>query len=71
MSDERLPDEVLNAESGDESLTIVRIFDAPREEVFKAWTDPGVSHGGSASTARRYRSTPPRWTCGRTVPGAR
>ena len=40
MSDERLPDEVLNAESDDESLTIVRIFDAPREEVFKAWTDP-------------------------------
>ena len=41
MSDERLPDGVLNAESDDESLTILRIFDAPREEVFKAWTDPG------------------------------
>ena len=37
MSDERLPDGVLNAESDDESLTILRIFDAPREEVFKAW----------------------------------
>ncbi len=40
MSDEGTPDDVLTAESDHESLTIVRIFHAPREEVFKAWIEP-------------------------------
>jgi uncharacterized protein YndB with AHSA1/START domain len=40
MSDERLPDQVLTAESSADGVTIVRIFDAPREAVFRAWTDP-------------------------------
>ena len=40
MSDERPTDAVETAETDEESLTIVRIFDAPREEVFKAWTEP-------------------------------
>ena len=40
MSDERPSEAVEAAETDDESLTIVRIFDAPREEVFKAWTEP-------------------------------
>ena len=29
----------LNSESADRTLTITRVFDAPRELVFKAWTD--------------------------------
>ncbi|MGH2539781.1 MAG: SRPBCC family protein [Actinomycetota bacterium] len=40
MSDDRLPDDVLTAESDQEGLRIVRILDAPREEVFRAWTEP-------------------------------
>lgn len=40
MSDERHPEEVLKAESDGDGLTIVRIIDAPREEVFRAWTEP-------------------------------
>jgi uncharacterized protein YndB with AHSA1/START domain len=40
VSDGRLPDHVLTAEHDDEGLTIVRIIDAPREAVFRAWTEP-------------------------------
>jgi uncharacterized protein YndB with AHSA1/START domain len=40
VSGERLPDRVLTAEHDDEGLTIVRIFEAPREAVFRAWTEP-------------------------------
>ncbi len=40
MSDERGPENVLTAESDDQGLTIVRIFEATPEQVFKAWTDP-------------------------------
>ena len=39
MSDEH-PENVVTAESDDQGLTIVRIFEASREEVFKAWTEP-------------------------------
>jgi uncharacterized protein YndB with AHSA1/START domain len=30
------------SENNNRELTITRIFDAPRELVFKAWTDPGL-----------------------------
>jgi len=40
VSGGRLPDHVLTAEHDDEGLTIVRIIDAPREAVFRAWTEP-------------------------------
>ena len=39
MSDQH-PENVVTAESDDQGLTIVRTFDASREEVFKAWTEP-------------------------------
>jgi uncharacterized protein YndB with AHSA1/START domain len=38
VTDER-PD-VAVARSGPEGVTIVRVFDAPRDEVFAAWTEP-------------------------------
>jgi len=39
VSDEH-PENVVTAESDDQGLTIVRIFEASREKVFKAWTEP-------------------------------
>ncbi len=33
---------VVVAEPGKQDLTITRIFDAPRELVFKAYTDPSL-----------------------------
>ncbi len=53
MSRQRPSGGVVRAETDDESLTIVRIFDASREEVFEAWTDPTLfaqwfgEHGSS------------------------
>jgi uncharacterized protein YndB with AHSA1/START domain len=38
MSDEPRPEGIVSAHSDAEGILIVRIFDAPREEVFKAWT---------------------------------
>ncbi len=38
MSDARQPEGIVSAHSDAEGILIVRIFDAPREEVFKAWT---------------------------------
>jgi uncharacterized protein YndB with AHSA1/START domain len=44
-------------------LVITRIFDAPREFVFKAWTDRSAC---SAGGGRRASPTPyAKWTCGR------
>ena len=40
MSDTTPPAGVVSAHSDAEGITIVRIFDAPRELVFKAWTEP-------------------------------
>ena len=40
MSDATPPEGVVSAASSAEGITIVRIFDAPRELVFKAWTEP-------------------------------
>jgi uncharacterized protein YndB with AHSA1/START domain len=40
MSDAMPPEGVVSAHAGAEGVTIVRIFDAPREAVFKAWTEP-------------------------------
>ena len=40
MTDERRSDDVVSAERDAESLTIVRIFDAPREDVFHTWVEP-------------------------------
>ncbi len=38
MSDAQQPEGIVSAHSDAEGILIVRIFDAPREEVFKAWT---------------------------------
>ena len=38
MSDATRPEGVVSAHSDADGILIVRIFDAPREEVFKAWT---------------------------------
>ncbi|MGH2629948.1 MAG: SRPBCC family protein [Actinomycetota bacterium] len=40
MSDAPPPEGVVSAVSSAEGITIVRIFDAPRELVFKAWIEP-------------------------------
>ena len=40
MSDPTPPEGVVSALSDAEGIVIVRIFDAPRELVFKAWTEP-------------------------------
>jgi uncharacterized protein YndB with AHSA1/START domain len=40
MSDEHVPEGVISSESDAKGIEIVRIFDAPRSEVFKAWTEP-------------------------------
>lgn len=40
MSDERGTGDVVSAVSDAEGIEIVRVFDAPRELVFKAWTEP-------------------------------
>jgi uncharacterized protein YndB with AHSA1/START domain len=32
----------ITAESGRQDITFMRVFDAPRELVFKAWTDPAM-----------------------------
>jgi uncharacterized protein YndB with AHSA1/START domain len=40
MSDATPPEGVVSAASSSGGITIVRIFDAPRELVFKAWTEP-------------------------------
>ncbi|HEY1759569.1 MAG TPA: SRPBCC domain-containing protein [Bryobacteraceae bacterium] len=37
---DRLGERLAEMNSGDKELVITRIFDAPREVVFKAWTDP-------------------------------
>ena len=39
MSDDRPPEGVVSAHSDAEGIVIVRVFDAPRELVFKAWTE--------------------------------
>jgi uncharacterized protein YndB with AHSA1/START domain len=39
MSDPTLPEGVVSASSDANGIVIVRIFDAPRELVFKAWTE--------------------------------
>jgi uncharacterized protein YndB with AHSA1/START domain len=39
MSDETPPEGVVSATSDADGITIVRILDAPREEVFRAWTE--------------------------------
>jgi hypothetical protein len=36
-------------------LTITRVFDAPRDQVFKAWTDS--AHGNEWSAPRRFKVT--------------
>lgn len=38
MSDATPPEGVVSAHSDGDGILIVRVFDAPREEVFKAWT---------------------------------
>ena len=40
MSDPTTPEGVVSAASDVEGILIVRVFDAPRELVFKAWTEP-------------------------------
>ena len=43
-------------------LVIIRIFAAPRELVFKAWTDPDLFNNGGARKALLALWL--RWTCG-------
>ena len=50
------------------TLRLVRMFDAPRERVFAAWTDRTSSCNGCARPASG--STNARSTCGRAAPGA-
>jgi uncharacterized protein YndB with AHSA1/START domain len=40
MSDPTPPEGVVSAASDADGIVIVRVFDAPRELVFKAWTEP-------------------------------
>lgn len=40
MTDPTSPEGVVSASSDAEGIVIVRVFDAPRELVFKAWTEP-------------------------------
>jgi uncharacterized protein YndB with AHSA1/START domain len=41
----------------DQEVLITRIFDAPRETVFRAWTDPDeVARGTGLSTSTRRAS---------------
>jgi uncharacterized protein YndB with AHSA1/START domain len=40
MSDPMPPEGVVSAASDAEGIVIVRVFEAPRELVFKAWTEP-------------------------------
>jgi uncharacterized protein YndB with AHSA1/START domain len=40
MSDETPDEHVISATAEADGISIVRIFDAPREEVFRAWTEP-------------------------------
>ena len=40
MADATPPEGVVSAASDAEGIVIVRVFDAPRELVFKAWTEP-------------------------------
>ena len=70
MSDATPQEGVVSAHSDAEGILIVRVFDAPRERVFKAWTKPNDSRRGSASTDRRSRSTRCRWMPGRAARGA-
>ena len=46
--------------ASDQEVLITRIFEAPRERVFRAWTDPGevaAWYGLSTSTPRASGST--------------
>ncbi len=40
MTDPTPAEGVVSAKSDDDGIVIVRVFDAPRELVFKAWTEP-------------------------------
>jgi uncharacterized protein YndB with AHSA1/START domain len=40
MTDRTPPEGVISAASDADGIVIVRVFDAPRELVFKAWTEP-------------------------------
>lgn len=40
MADQSPPEGVISATSDADGIVIVRVFDAPRELVFKAWTEP-------------------------------
>jgi uncharacterized protein YndB with AHSA1/START domain len=59
MTDELPPDTAT-----DEGITMTRIFDAPREEVWKEWTEPERFADWFAPT-RTFRWAPSRWTSGR------
>jgi uncharacterized protein YndB with AHSA1/START domain len=49
-------------------LTVTRVLDAPRELVFRLWTDPSTRRGGGAR--RGSRPSPARWMCGPAAPTA-
>ena len=70
MADPTPPEGVVSATSDAEGIVIVRVFDAPRELVFKAWTVPerfATWFGEHGSSIPLEGS---RWTPGRGVRGA-
>ena len=55
--------------AGEEGIAITRVFDAPRERVWREWTEPerfADWYGGADAEVPRRRS---RWTSARAVPG--
>lgn len=58
MSDEPPDEHVISSTAEDDGISIVRIFDAPRERVFRAWIEPEAfgawfgEHGSSVPLER-------------------
>jgi uncharacterized protein YndB with AHSA1/START domain len=58
MSDETPDEHLISSDAGAGGISIVRIFDAPRERVFRAWTEPeafGAWFGEHGSTVPLQR----------------
>ena len=47
---------------GEEGLAITRVFDAPRETVWREWTTPEAFADWYGGTASEIPSRPSRWT---------
>ena len=68
MSDERDPEGLVSSTSDGQGIEIVRIFRAPREHVFRAWTEPESfaswfgEHGSSVPVDRASMDVRPGGT---------